>query len=82
VGMAKILWTYRDVTKYLDEKGFEFYEDLGHAQSWVKLQRGEPDRFVEIKFIQGLFSSKALNKMVRQSGIDESEWIKWAQGKR
>jgi hypothetical protein len=35
VGMAKILhnWTYRDVTHFLNEKGFNVYEDLGHVQS-------------------------------------------------
>jgi hypothetical protein len=72
--MAKILWTYRDVTKFLGERGFEFYEALGHSQVWVKLRRnGEPGRFVEIKFTQGFYSSKTLNKMIRQSGIDEAE---------
>jgi len=78
--MKKILhnWTYRDVTSFLGESGFDFYEDLGHAQSWIKLEdNGQPDRFVEIKFIQGFYSSRALNKMIRQSGIDEAEWIKW-----
>jgi hypothetical protein len=78
--MAKMLhnWTYRDVTKYLGEMGFDFYEDLGHSQSWVKLlENGEPDRFVEIKFTQGFYSSKALNKMIRQSGINPALWIKW-----
>ena len=81
VSMKKILrkWTYRAVTNFLDEKGFDFYEDLGHSQSWVKLQRnGQPDRFVEIKFTQGFYSSRALNKMIRQSGIDRKEWIEWA----
>jgi len=77
--MAKKLWTYRDVTDFLEGKGFSFYEDLEHCQSWVKLRRnGEPDRFVEIKFTQGFYSSKAMQKMIRQSGIDEIEWIKWA----
>ena len=71
-------WTYRDVTNFLETKGFSFYEDLEHAQSWVKLRaNGEPDRFVEIKFTQDFYTSKALNKMVRQTGIDENEWIKW-----
>jgi hypothetical protein len=80
VGMIKILWTYRDVTNFLGEKGFSFYEDLEYCQSWGKfLDNGEPDTFVEIKFIQGFYSSKALQKMIRQSGIDESEWIKWAK---
>jgi len=78
--MAKILrkWTYRDVANFLGEKGFDSYEDLGHSQSWVKLQHnGQPDRFVEIKFTQGFYSPKALNRMIRQSGIDQDEWIKW-----
>jgi hypothetical protein len=79
--MAKKLqnWTYRDVTHFFGEKGFEFYEDLGHAQSWVKLRHnGELDEVVEIKFTQGLYSSKAIQKMIRQSGIGEDEWNKWA----
>ena len=67
--MAKILdnWPYRDVTHFLGEKSFEFYEDLEHFQCWVKLRdNGEPERFVEIKFTQGFYTSKALNKMIRQ----------------
>ena len=82
--MARILhnWTYRNVTNFLKESGFDFYEDMEHAQSWVKLGRnGEPDRFVEIKFIQEFYSSKAIQKMIRQSGISEDEWNKWAGGK-
>ena len=82
VCMVKILqkWTFRAVTNFLGENGFDFYEDLGHSQSWVKLQsNGQPDRFVEVKFTQGFYSSKALNKMIRQSGIDQDEWIKWAR---
>jgi hypothetical protein len=79
VGMTKILhnWTYRDVTNFLEENGFEFYEDMEHAQSWVKLQRnGEPDTFVEIKFTQGFYSPKAMQKMIRLSGISKDEWNK------
>jgi hypothetical protein len=80
--MAKILWTYKDVTSFLGEKGFSFYENLEHCQSWVKLRRnGEPDRFVELKFILGFYTPKALRKMIRQSGIGKEEWIKWAEGK-
>jgi hypothetical protein len=79
MGMVKTLWTYRDVTKFLEEKGFEFYEDMEHTQSWVKLQRnGEPDTFVEIKFTQRFYSPKAIEKMVRLSGISEEEWNEWA----
>jgi len=57
--------------------GFDFYEDLGHSQSWVKLRHSEPDRFVEVKFVQGFYTPKALDKMIRQSGIAEDEWNKW-----
>jgi hypothetical protein len=79
--MEKILnnWTYQNVTSFLEEKGFEYYEDVEHSQVWVKGGRnGEPDRFVEVEFTQGFYSSKALNRMIRQSGIAENEWAKWA----
>jgi hypothetical protein len=77
--MVKKLWTYRDVTDFLEGKGFSFYEDLEHCQSWVKFKHnGEPETFVEIRFTQGFYSSKAKQKMIRQSGIVESEWNKWA----
>jgi hypothetical protein len=79
VGMAKKLWTYRDVTDFLERNGFSFYEDLEHCQSWVKYQdNGEPETFVEIRFTQGFYSPKAMQKMIRQSGIGENEWNKWA----
>jgi hypothetical protein len=78
--MAKISWTYRDFTKFLEGKGFDFYEDLEHSQSWIKLQRnGEPERFVEIKFTQGFYTSTALNKVIRQSGIGADDWDRWAR---
>jgi hypothetical protein len=79
--MAKILnnWTYQNVTNFLTEKGFSFYEDLEYAQSWAKLRsNGEPHTFVEVKFTQGFYTQKALQKMIRQSGISEGEWMKWA----
>lgn len=79
--MEKILcnWTYRDVTDFLDSKGFDFYEDVRQAEIFVKLRRnGEPDRFVEIKFTKAFYSPKAMRKMIHQSGIDRDEWNKWA----
>jgi len=79
--MARMLnnWTYKNVVNFLEENGFSFYEDLGHAQSWAKLQgNGMPDKFVEIKFTQGFYTSKALDKMIRQSAVDQNKWIKWA----
>jgi hypothetical protein len=79
--MEKILhnWTYRDVVNFLEEKGFNFYEDLEDCQSWVKLgNNGEPDRFVEIKFTREFYSPKAIQKMVRLSGVGEDKWNEWA----
>jgi hypothetical protein len=80
--MEQILnkWTYQNVTGFLEKNGFDYYEGLEHSQVWVKgRNKDEPDRFVEIKFTQGFYSSKALNRIIRQSGIDENEWIKWAR---
>jgi len=71
-------WTYQNVTSFLGEKGFDFYDEFEHSQSWVRGgHKGEPDRFVEVKFTQKFYTPKALQRMIRQSGIDESEWIKW-----
>jgi hypothetical protein len=80
-GMGKILsnWTYRDVAGFLGENGFDIYEGLDQTECWVKLRRnGEPDRFVEIRFTQGFYSPKAMRKIIRQSGVSEVEWKKWA----
>lgn len=72
-------WTYQTVTRFLEAKGFDFYEDDKHSQFWVKgRSNNEPDRFVEVKFTQDFYSAKAIKRMIRQSGMDESAWIKWA----
>jgi hypothetical protein len=81
VRMKKILnnWTYQIITGFLEENGFDYYEGLEYSQVWVKgRNKDEPDRFVEVKFTQGFYSSKTLNRMIRQSGINENEWAKWA----
>ena len=72
-------WTYQNVTGFLEENGFDYYDEVGDCQVLVKGgQKGESNRFVNVKFIQGCYSAKALNTMIRQSDIDEKEWIKWA----
>ena len=80
--MAKILhnWTYQDVTHFLKENGFDFFESLkGSHEAWVKLgDNGEPDRIVEVNFSHRSYPPKTLKIMIRQSGIDQKEWIEWA----
>jgi len=73
-------WTYRDVTNFLKEHDFNFYEALkGSHESWIKLtENGEPDRIVEVNFTHCSYPVKTLKTMIRQSGIPQEEWIKWA----
>jgi hypothetical protein len=77
--MAKIFWTYRDVTSFLEKNGFDLYEVLEQFQFWVKVHRkDEQDRFVEVEFTQGLYTEKAIARIIRQSGIDKNKRIKWS----
>lgn len=73
-------WTYRDVTSFLKGRGFSFSEPLkGSHESWIKLGAdGEPDRIVEVNFTRGSYPPKTLKMMIRQSGIDQNQWIEWA----
>ena len=73
-------WTYRDVTDFLKENGFDFFESLKDShEAWVKLgDNGEPDRIVEVYFSHRSYPPKTLKTMIRQSGIDQKEWIAWA----
>jgi predicted RNA binding protein YcfA (HicA-like mRNA interferase family) len=81
-GMSKRLhnWIYRDVIKFLKENGFGFDRELGGShEAWIKRgENGEPDRRVEINFTHGSYPVLTLKTMIRQSGIDAKEWIKWA----
>lgn len=72
-------WTYRDVTDFLKERDFTFFEPLkGSHEAWLKLtENGEPDRIVELTFTRGVYTPRVLKKMIRQSGILEEEWIRW-----
>lgn len=69
-------WSYRNVTDFLKEHGFSFFEELA---AWIKIGKdNEPDRIVEVNFTHGSYSPKTLKIMIRQSGIPQDEWIKWA----
>lgn len=82
VGMTRRLhnWTYRDVTRFLKENGFRFFKELeGSHEAWIKLgDDGAPGRIVEVNFTHGSYPPGTLKTMIRQSGIAQGEWIKWA----
>jgi hypothetical protein len=73
-------WTYRDVTTFLKQHGFEYQKPLkGSHQAWFrKGVNGEPDRRVELHLPQDSYLPKAMKRIIRQSGIEEAEWVKWA----
>ena len=73
-------WTYPDVTSFLKENGFSFHEELaGSHERWIKRgEDGAPDRMVELNFSHRSYHPRTLKLMIRQSGIPQAEWIKWA----
>jgi hypothetical protein len=82
VDMARRLhnWGYREVTDFLQEMGFSFHREAGGShQAWIKRgENTEPDTIVGVNFTHTSYSIKALERMIRQSGIDAGEWIKWS----
>jgi len=74
-------WTYRDVTDFLKENGFSFFEPLkGSHEAWIKLgKNGEPDRIAEVNFTSKGYKPRTLKTMIHQLGIGQNEWIKWAR---
>lgn len=81
VAMARRLnnWSYQDVTSFLKENGFSFFEELkGAHEAWIRLQDGgEPDRIVELSFRTDSYPVKAMKSIIRQSGIVEKDWVEW-----
>jgi hypothetical protein len=73
-------WSYRDVTRFLKENGFTFYEFLGGShERWIKRgAKGEIFKAVEVNMAKGSYPPKTLLTMISQSGIDKEEWAKWS----
>jgi predicted RNA binding protein YcfA (HicA-like mRNA interferase family) len=73
-------WMYREITAFLKENGFRFLEPLkGSHERWIKPgKKGEADKLVEVNFTHASYPLKTLKTMIRQSGIAEKEWIRWA----
>ena len=74
-------WGYREVTDFLTENGFRFLEPLkGSHQAWVKLSdKGEPGWIVEVSFRSDSYPVGTMKTMIKDSGIDEKRWRKWAR---
>jgi len=68
------------VTGFLEENGFNFLKELeGSHEAWIKLgEDNAPDRIVEVNFTHSSYPPRTLKIMIRQSGIAQDEWIKWA----
>lgn len=73
-------WTYRDVTQFLKEHGFEYYKPRGGSHELWKKQGQDrtPDRIVEVNFSHKSHKPKTLKTMIRQSGITQGDWTAWA----
>lgn len=73
-------WSYRDVTQFLKEHGFEYYEPYrGSHEHWAKLKEdGTIERRVEVSRPKDAYLPKTLKIMIHQSGGPEDEWTKWA----
>jgi hypothetical protein len=73
-------WTYLNVTDFLMANGFTFFrEEGGSHQSWIKRgENGLPNIIVGVHFTRTSYLVKTVKRIIKQSGIDEEEWIKWA----
>ena len=67
------------MTDFLRENGFRFFKELGGShQAWIKRGIGdEPPQIVEVNFTHSSYPLRTLKSIIRESGIDEDEWIKW-----
>ena len=69
-------WSYKDVTEFLKEYEFEFFEyRKGSHEAWINRATSA---VVEIN-VHGTksFVIRTLETMIRQSKIDKKVWRKW-----
>ena len=69
-------WSYKDVTEFLKENGFEFFEHRkGSHEAWINRAT---NAVVEIN-VHGTksFVIRTLETMIRQSKIDKKVWRQW-----
>jgi hypothetical protein len=65
---------------FLKQHGFEHQRPLkGSHRGWFKNGiNGGPDWRVELHPPHDGYLPKAMKRIIRQSGFDEAEWVKWA----
>ena len=70
-------WSYKDVTGFLRDHGFEFMENRkGSHEAWINK---ENQAIVDINFHGSKeFPPRTLETMIRQSKLDKKEWRTWA----
>jgi len=70
-------WSYKDVTEFLKDHGFEFKENKkGSHEAWI---HNETQAIVDINFNGSKeFPPRTLETMIRQSKLDKKEWRMWA----
>lgn len=74
-------WTYRDVTDFLRDHGFTFFEEReGSHEAWIRRDSNGKEFVVEVDFKQGgkAYPPLTLLTMIGQSGIERREWRRWA----
>lgn len=69
-------WTHRDLINFLKHHGFYWYEARkGSHEAWISYD----NRFVvEINIPKGSYVKRTLDTMIKQSGIHQDEYLKWA----
>lgn len=72
-------WNYRQVADFLRANGFRFAKELGGShQAWTKQESGVGSEIrVEVNHTHSSYPVKTLKTMIRQSRIDQGEWVKW-----
>jgi predicted RNA binding protein YcfA (HicA-like mRNA interferase family) len=73
--MPKVLWSSKDVEKFLKRKGFKFVRQKGSHKQYVGYVEGIKRR-VTVIANQKYFAPKTIKSMIEQSGLNKEEWKK------
>jgi predicted RNA binding protein YcfA (HicA-like mRNA interferase family) len=69
-------WSEKDVSDFLKEKGFVFYEmRKGSHYAYINKATG---CIVELSVPKDSYIPRTLETMIRQSGISKKNWRDWA----
>jgi len=70
-------WTFREVTKFLQDHGFYLSKIKGSHYFYIK--KAEKECIVEVNFLTGgkSYPPLTMKTMIINSGISEQEWRNW-----